>query len=120
MLNHVEIQGRLGHDPELKEFDGKNGPYSRVSFSIANDRPYGDETDWIRCYMNGKRAEIIHKFFKKGSQIIVEGRLETYKTSDGTKHFNIRMSDFHFVGSRTESAPEGFVAVENDEDFNLF
>lgn len=120
MINNCVIQGRLGHDPELKEFEGTNGPYSRVSFSIANNRPFGDETDWIRCYMNGPRAAVIQKYFKKGSMIIVIGRLESYKSQDGTKtYYNIRMNDFAFADSKKKSdAPEGFTEV--DENFDLF
>lgn len=128
MLNHCIIEGRLGQDPELREYEGENGLYSRVTFSIANDRPYGDGTDWIRCSMTGKRAEVIEKYFKKGSTIYVEGRLETYKSKDGTKTYTqIKMNNFEFPGGKKadrspeeipERAPEGFEPVE--ESFDLF
>ena len=82
MLNEITIHGYLGKDPEIKEVEGQNGPFSRVSFSVAVSRDYGDETDWFYCVMNGRRAEVIHKYFHKGDGIVVEGRLESEKYTD--------------------------------------
>ena len=79
MLNEITLHGYLGRDPELTEGEGQNGPYKKVSFSIGVSRDYGDGTDWFRCIMYGKRAEVIDKFFRKGSEIIVSGRMESYK-----------------------------------------
>ena len=122
MLNNCTFQGRLGHDPELKEYTGPNGQSTMVTFNIAVPRPFGDETDWIRCVMFGKRAEVIDKYFSKGSMIIVQGRMESYKSKDGTKtYWNLKVDDFHFCESKkSEEAPEGFSEVDDDEDFALF
>ena len=122
MLNEITLHGYLGKDPELKEVEGQNGPFSKVSFSVAVSRDYGDETDWFYCVMNGRRAEVIHKYFHKGSEIIVKGRMESYR-SEHTTYWNVRVSDFNFCGknkdrNETEETPEGFVPV--DENFDLF
>lgn len=124
MLNSITLHGYLGRDPELNEYEGANGSYKKVSFSIAVSRDYGDETDWFRCVMFGKRADVIAKYFEKGSEIIVKGRMESYrpKTDDSRIAWNVRVDDFNFCGKSTnrpyssEETPEGFTEVFDDED----
>lgn len=82
MQNSIILHGYLGRDPELEYRDGQNGKYAHVAFSIGVGRDFGDQTDWFYCVMNGKRAEVIDKWFRKGSQIIVRGRMESYKSKN--------------------------------------
>lgn len=98
MLNEIVIHGYLGRDPELTEGEGQNGPYKKVSFSVGVGRDYGDGTDWFRCIMYGKRAEVIDKFFSKGSEIIVVGRMESYKPKNDPERtaWSLKVSNFDF------------------------
>lgn len=102
MLDLVIKHGYLGKDPKLEDRQGKNGSYKTVFFTLGVSRDYGDETDWYGCTMNGKRAEVIEKYFHKGSQIVVYGHEETYKAkdSDDTKHI-IRLLGFDFCDSNS-------------------
>lgn len=126
MLNKIMLHGYLGKDPELQEFESSNGPFLRANFSLAVSRDYGDETDWFYCVVYGKRAEVINRFFHKGSEILVAGRMESYRpnTDEAKTNWTVRVSDFNFCGKSsrngeaTEEAPEGFVPV--NEDFDLF
>lgn len=105
MLNRIELQGYLGRDPELTERQGQNGPYKSVAFSLGVGRDYGDGTDWFYCTMNGKRAEVIDKYFRKGSEILVSGRMESYKPKNDPDRtaWLVRMDDFHFTKNGTGS-----------------
>ena len=119
-MNLITIHGRLGRDPELKERQGQNGPFKQVTFSVAVNRDFGDETDWFFCTMNGKRAEVLHKYFHKGSQIIVSGRMESYKGKDDTEKWLVRVRDFDFCEPNTKqtapaTTPEP-AFVPSDED----
>ena len=123
MLNKITIHGYLGRDPELKEMQGQSGPYKRVTFSVAVSRDFGDDTDWFYCAMTGKRAEVIEKYFKKGSEIIVTGRMESYKPkkSPDTTAWILMVDGFDFAGKKdksvgTSSAPEGFHEIADDEE----
>ena len=53
--------------------------------------------------MNGKRAEVIDKYFRKGSEIIVCGRMESYKPKRDPDHtaWLVKMDDFHFTRNGT-------------------
>ena len=134
MLNRIELQGYLGRDPELTYQEGQNGRYARVAFSLGVGRDYGDGTDWFYCVMYGKRAEVIEKYFSKGSEIIVSGRMESYKPKNDQNRtaWLVKMSDFYFTrngsgsgssGSSTkapaqdEQVPDSFEQLEEDIPF---
>ena len=120
MLNQITLHGYLGRDTELSEVNGQNGTFSKVTFTLAVSRDYGDETDWFYCTMYGKRANVLDKYFSKGSEIIVRGRMESYKpkTDESRTNWNVRVEDFNFVGkkSATETAPQGFTEVDYDDE----
>ena len=126
MLNRIELQGYLGRDPELTYQEGQNGRYARVAFSLGVGRDYGDGTDWFYCTMNGKRAEVIEKYFRKGSEILVSGRMESYKPNRDPDHtaWLVKMDDFHFTrngtgsGSSTGSSSGSFKPATGKPDFS--
>lgn len=107
MLNHIELHGRLGRDPELTERKGQNGLYKRVTFSLAVDRDFGDGCDWFYCVMNGNRAAVIDKWFSRGSEIVVTGRMESYhpKNDPNNTAWLVKMDGFDFVGSNSSGSP---------------
>ncbi len=80
-LNKVYIIGRLTADPELRTTaSGENV----VSFSVATNRFWKskdgekkENTEFHNIVAWGRQAEIIHQFSKKGSIIMIEGRLQT-------------------------------------------
>lgn len=136
MLNLITIHGYLGKKPELREIQGTNGPFARVDFSVAVSRNRGDETDWFRCVMYGERARVLEKYFTKGQEILLSGRMESFKSNrdDSRTLWNIIVSDFNFCGKKdsgthvNEDPPKGFVSISDDDalvdasddDFNLF
>jgi single-strand DNA-binding protein len=85
-VNKVILVGNLGQDPEVRYFpDG--GALANVS--IATTRNWKDksgekheQTEWHRVVFNGKLAEIVGEYLKKGRSVYVEGRLQTRKWQD--------------------------------------
>ena len=131
MHNHITIHGYLGRDPELKEYKNANGETRNlVNFSVGVSR-VGDGTDWFDVTFFGKRSEVIEKFFSKGSQIIVSGRMQSdVYEKDGRKHKSWKLigEDFDFCDSkdspRGSSNPvvsgdisDSFTAAEDDIPF---
>ena len=83
-MNLVILKGRLSKDPDVRE--------SVTRFGIAVQREFKNnegkyDADFLNCVAFGKTAEFISKYFQKGSQIIVTGRLQTgsYTNKDGNK-----------------------------------
>jgi single-strand DNA-binding protein len=88
----IIIVGRLGKDPEMRYTP--NGQ-AVTSFSIATDRRWTDssgakqkETAWFRVSVWGKQAESSNQYLKKGSQVIIEGRLNVDPKTGGPRMFN--------------------------------
>jgi len=85
-INKVILIGRLGRDPEVRYASSGTAV---CNFTMATSRTYKDkqgerkdETEWHRVVAFGRTAEICGEYLKKGSQIYIEGRLQTRKWQD--------------------------------------
>ena len=102
------ITGNLVRDPELRQTP--NGA-SVCSFTVAVNRSFRDaagnqkdEVSFIDCSAWGKLAEIINQYGKKGSGVLVSGRLdqrswEDKNTGQKRSRVEITVEDFNFVGT---------------------
>ena len=87
-LNKVIMMGRLTRDPEITS-STSGTTYAR--FSIAVDRKIKaegqPEADFFNCTSFGKQAEFIERYLKKGTKIVITGRLQndSYTNKDGQK-----------------------------------
>lgn len=84
MMNKVILIGNLGFDPEIRTTQtGAAVATIRLATSRRwKDRQTGErkeETEWHRVVFFNRQAEVVRDFLKKGSQIYVEGRLQTRK-----------------------------------------
>lgn len=91
MYQKLIIAGNLGKDPELKFIQSGDAV---TSFSVATNRKYTDktgqkvdETTWFRVSVWGKQAESCNQYLKKGSKVLVEGRLNADKATGGPRIF---------------------------------
>lgn len=91
MINRVVLVGRLTRDPDLRYTQGGNAV---CNFNIAVNRPFKNqqgesEADFINGVTWRKQAENLANYMKKGSQIGVDGRLQsrTYEGQDGKTVF---------------------------------
>jgi single stranded DNA-binding protein len=90
-------------DAELRT---TQGDISVTSFCIANDTGYGDKkkANFIECVAWRKTAETVCKWFPKGTQIIVEGSIQTrsYTDKEGNKRkaFEVVASNVHFQSTK--------------------
>ena len=85
-VNKVIIIGNLGRDPETRYMpDG--GAITNISVATTDkwkdkNGEMQEKTEWHRVAFFGKLAEIAGEYLKKGSQVYVEGRLQTRKWQD--------------------------------------
>jgi len=98
-LNHVTIAGNLATEPESKFTQGGK---QICQLRLANNFKWGEKktTTFITCVAWGKSAEIAEQYLKKGSPVIIEGRLEQndWETKQGEKRttYQIQVSQLHF------------------------
>ena len=90
-VNQVMLLGNLGRDPELR-YTPTGKPVATLS--IATSRRWKDNgevkqaTDWHRVIVWGKQAEVAGEYLKKGSPVMIEGRLSTRSyEKDGNKRY---------------------------------
>jgi single-strand DNA-binding protein len=104
LRNSVQLIGRLGKDPDVKEFSGKK----KASFSIATTDSYKnqkgekvEDTQWHNIVIWGKLAGVAEKYLKKGQEVVVEGRLvhRAYEKAGEKKYITeIDVNDMVMVG----------------------
>ena len=105
-MNKVILIGRLARDPEMRTtMSGANV----TRFTLAVSRPFQDQNgergaDFINCVAWRRQAENIAKYCVKGSQVAVEGRIQTgsYDAQDGTKRYttDIICDNCTFLGTK--------------------
>ena len=86
MLNKVILIGRLGRDPETRHMP--NGE-AVCNFSVATSEAWNDRngqrqerTEWHNITMYRRLAEIAGQYLKKGSQVYLEGKIQSRKYTD--------------------------------------
>jgi len=105
-LNKCIIQGRLTKDVELR-YTRSEKPVA--SFTLAVDRNGRDAgTDFINCVAWNNTAIFVDKYFSKGSQAVVDGRLQMrdWEDKDGHKRTSAEVvaDNVYFCGSKTNGA----------------
>ena len=102
MLNKAILMGRLCADPELRTT--QNGT-PVCSFTLAvNRRGKDDGTDFLDIVVWNKTAEFVNKYFAKGQQVAVAGRIQsrTWEDQNGNKRKSVEIvaEEVHFAESK--------------------
>ncbi|MDR2155123.1 MAG: single-stranded DNA-binding protein [Burkholderiaceae bacterium] len=109
-VNKVILVGNLGRDPEMRSFPSGD-QVANVTLATTDkwkDKQTGEpreHTEWHRLVFNGRLAEIVGQYLRKGSQIYVEGSIRTRKWQDqqtGQDRYSteIRVDQMQMLGSR--------------------
>lgn len=110
-MNKVILMGRLTRDPEVRYTQTNNTLVA--SFSLAVNRRFvrqGEErqADFINIVAWGKQGEFCSKYFKKGQQVGVIGRIQTRNWEDdkGQKHYvtEVIAEEAYFADSKRDGA----------------
>lgn len=127
-MNKVILMGRLTKDPELRFTSNSNTAV--CNFTLAVDRRFsrqGEEkqTDFIAVVVWSKLAEFCGKYFEKGRQVAVVGRIQTrtWDDSEGKKHYvtEVVAEEAYFADSKrsegSSSKPFGNAGGEQADGF---
>lgn len=132
-MNKSILIGRLTADPDLRK---TQSGISCVRFTVACSRKIPDKNtgerkaDFINCVAWRSTAEFIHRYFRKGSSICVEGTMQNNNyEKDGVKHFSyiVVVDSVEFTGSKSNgqatqqpaSRPVQQQSNTNQGDFDL-
>ena len=114
-VNKVILVGRLGRDPETRYMP--NGD-AITNFSLATDEQWRDRngerqtrTEWHNVSLYGKLGEIANQYLRKGSQVFIEGKIQSrkYTDKDGIERmaYNIIGNEMKMLGNRNDGYDSG-------------
>lgn len=116
-LNKAIVIGNLTRDPEIKALPSG---IKVASFSVATNRVWKDKNgvkqenvDYHNVVVFGRQAEMVGQYMKKGSSILVEGRMQTRSWDDasGVKKYRTEIVvDRMQFGPKRDGAPSGYSA----------
>lgn len=119
--NKITFVGHLGNDPEMR-YTPAGKPVT--TFNVASNDQYTNEkgetvkvTTWFRGTAWNKQAEIAYQYLKKGSKVLIEGKLhpdpktgrpEIWTRQDGTPaaDYNVTVKELYFLDGKNGSASE--------------
>lgn len=112
--NSATIGGRLTSTPELKvTSNGKNVTTFTIAVNRRSSKDGQQQADFISCVAWDKSAELITKYFEKGSSILVDGSIQTrsWKDDSGNSKYatEVNVHDVHFVDSKSENPSSSVV-----------
>ena len=107
-VNKVILVGNLGRDPEVRYLPSGDALATLSLATTDRFKTKGGEpeerTEWHRVTMFGRLAEIAGEYLKKGSQVYIEGRLQTrkYTDKDGVEKYSTEIvaKEMKMLGSR--------------------
>lgn len=118
-FNQAILAGRLTADPELKF---TQSGISVTQFTVAVSRPKRkddntDTADFISCVAWKERAELVTKYFRKGSAIMVIGQIQTRTWTDNNNQkryaTEVLVDNIRFVDSKADAAQKSPTANAN-------
>ena len=108
-INKVILVGNLGKDPEMR-YSASGAAIANITIATSDnwkDKQTGEKqerTEWHRVVFFNRLAEVVGEYLKKGSQVYVEGRLQTRKwqDKDGQDRYTTEIvaSEMQMLGSR--------------------
>ncbi len=115
-VNKAIIVGNLGRDPEIR-YSANGNAFASISIATSErwkDKNTGEQqekTEWHRVKLFGRLAELAGEYLKKGSQVYIEGRLQTtkYQDKEGVDRWStdIVARDMTFLGGRGSGDTQG-------------
>lgn len=119
-MNKVILMGRLTRDPEVRYSQGDNAT-AIAKFALAVNRKTKRENetsaDYINCISFGRSAEFAEKYFRKGTKIVILGRIQTgsYTNRDGQKVYttDIVIEEQDFAESKPASQQNNSGSTHN-------
>jgi single-strand DNA-binding protein len=115
-VNKVILLGNVGKDPEIRTTAGGMtvASFSLATAERAKDQTgnWIDKTEWHNLVAFQRTAEIVRDYVKKGTQLFIEGKIQTRSWDDkesGQKKYRteILVNDLQLLGGRGEGAPAG-------------
>ena len=113
-MNLSILLGRVGAEPEIKEFDfGKIANFTLATtergFTTKDGKVIPDQTEWHKIVVKGGLVKVVEGYVKKGTQLQITGKIKTRSwEKDGAKHYvtEILCDNLELIGGKPQNHTE--------------
>ena len=109
-MKKIFVTGNVGRDPESR-FAPSGESFVTFSLAVTTGPKNNQKTDWLEISCNGKTAELVQSYVRKGSKLLVEGTpsANAYVNKEGKAVATLRVSanNIEFIGSKERSEEAG-------------
>ncbi len=109
-MKKIFVTGNVGRDPEMR-YAPSGESFVTFSLAVTTGPKDNQKTDWLEISCNGRTAETVQKWVRKGSKLLVEGTpsANAYINKEGKPVATLRVSatSIEFIGSRERSEEAG-------------
>lgn len=109
-MKKIIVTGNVGRDPETR-YAPSGESFVTFSFAVTSGTKANPKTDWLEISCNGKTAEVVQNYVRKGTKLLVEGvpSANAYINKEGKPVATLRVSasTIEFIGSRERAEDAG-------------
>lgn len=106
-MKKIFVTGNVGRDPEAR-YAPSGETFVTFSLAVTTGSKDNQKTDWLEISCNGRTAETVQKWVKKGSKLLIEGTpsANAYVNKEGKAVATLRVSasNVEFIGGKQESS----------------
>lgn len=119
-MKKIIVTGNVGKDPETR-YAPSGESFVTFSLAVSSGTKANPRTDWLEISCNGRTAEVVQNYVRKGSKLLVEGTpsASAYMNKEGKPVATLRVSaaNIEFIGSkdRAEDASDAGYDAPNYE-----
>lgn len=123
-MKKIFVTGNVGRDPETRSAPSGES-FTTFSLAVTTGPKDNQKTDWLEISCNGKTAETVQKYVRKGTKLLVDGTpsANAYLNKDGKPVATLRVSasNIEFIGSKSDGDQQsnGY-SSENQVEENAF
>lgn len=108
-MKKIIVTGNVGRDPEMRS-DAEGNQFATFSMAISVGTKQNPKTDWVDISCNGKLADTVCNYVRKGSKLLIEGfpTVGAYISRDNKPVGTLRIfaNNMEFIGSKRDEMSE--------------
>lgn len=117
-MKKIIVTGNVGKDPETR-YAPSGEAFVTFSLAVASGTKANPRTDWLEITCNGRTAEVVQNYVRKGTKLLIEGtpNAAAYINKEGKPVATLRVSasTIEFIGSKEKSDNEAHDGSYGDE-----
>lgn len=119
-MKKIFVTGNVGKDPEVR-YAPSGESFVTFSLAVSSGTKANPKTDWLEISCNGKTAEVVQNYVRKGTKLLIEGTpsVNAYINKEGKAVGSLRVTanTIEFIGSKERSEGASDEGYESAPDY---